>query len=196
MAPLASVDDLEARLGHDVASAPRAEALLEDASDAVRDYTGQKFDPIDDDVVRLVPKNGKVRLPQRPVRAVSAVKDADGNPLEFKWNGRDKVTVTSSVIAAWERNGVYTGDVDVTYDHGYLDGELPSRVIGVVCQAAGRALGTPPDESGKTSETLESYSYAQGSVAAAGAVGLLPEEKRSLNSFRREGGSAPMLASS
>lgn len=194
MVPLASVEDLEARLGHAVDNPTRAEALLEDASDAVRDYTGQQFTKKTGDTIRRTPKNGKVRLPQRPVIAVTAVKDTDGNPLEFSLNG-DVVKITSATVASFERNGIYTGDVDITYDHGYEADAYPRRVVAVVCQIAGRALGTPPDESGLTSETLEGYSYGRGSAAAAGGVGMLPDERRALDTFRRVGGSAPMLAS-
>jgi hypothetical protein len=51
-----------------------------------------------------------------------------------------------------------------------------------------RTIGTPAEQGGITSESITNYNYQRGSVAAAGSVGLLSEEKRALDIFRRHGG--------
>lgn len=189
--PLATVSDLEDRLGRSLAGADstRAAALLIDASAAVRSYTGQQFTEATS-TVRLQPRGGVVRLPQRPVVAVSAVKDTDGNALGFTWLGADRVQVT---IDGWEIEGSYRGPVDVTYQHGYAAGETPDVIVAVVCQIAGRALGQNVEDAGKTGENIGNYSYTIGTAAASGALGMLPDEKAKLDPFRRIASPARML---
>lgn len=199
---LANVDDLETRLGRTLTAAegPRAEALLEDASAAVRGYTGQQItrpDPADDDTrtatARLKVVGGTVRLPQRPVNDVTSVKDTNGNDVLFTWYAGDVVQVASNVPDTWAwvpwLNGI--AYVDVTYAPGYE--EVPGDIVAVVCQVAARALGQPPDDSGKTSETIAGYSYTVGTAAASGAVGLLPDEKAVLDRYKRPAGMASIL---
>jgi hypothetical protein len=187
--PLATVLDLELRVGRELDDdeRARAEVLLDDASAAVRGYTGQQFTR-SDSLVRLTPKDGRVRLSQRPVVVVASVNDVDGNALPFTLVG-DRVTL-SSTITSWERNGVYVGPVDVTYTHGYE--EIPGDVVAVVCQIAGRAFGTKSEDAGFTGETVQGYSYTVGGAAAAGPLGMLEDEKRVLDRYRRRGGAIRM----
>src|SRR6185295_7220397 len=106
------------------------------------------------------------RLPQRPVSAVNSITEPAGDTtVGFTWYAGDIVTLDSIPPAGW---------VDVNYDHGYDD--APDDIIGVVCNIAGRAFGTPADEGGYQSETIGTYSYAVGAAAAAGASGLLNDE--------------------
>lgn len=199
LVPLANVDDLETRLGRTLTATegPRAEALLDDASAAVRGYTGQQItrpEPDDDDArvstTRLKVNGGTVRLPQRPVTAVTAVADTNGNNVLFTWYAGEVIQVAPNVPDSWAWvpwvNGI--AYVDVTYAHGY--DEVPGDIVAVVCQMAARALGQAPDDSGKTSETIAGYSYTVGTAAASGAVGLLPDEKAVLDRYRRPAGMA------
>lgn len=180
--PLATVDDVAARLGRDLTAAEetRVETLVVDASAAVRSYTGQTFSA-ETTTDRLRVKAGTVRLPQRPVTDVTEVTDLDGNDLAFTWYHGDSITLAGVPANGW---------VDVTYEHGWE--ELPADIVAVVCQIVGRALGTPADQGGYQSETIGNYTYAIGAAAAAGATGMMNDERAALDRYRRIGGSAWM----
>jgi hypothetical protein len=107
----------------------------------------------------------------------------------FTWHHGDVVVLGSTLRFDDEPLRNATEFVDVTYDHGF--DELPHDLIGIVCQIAGRVIGTSVEDTGKQSETIASYSYSLGAAAAAGAVGLLPAEREALSTFRRPG--APVL---
>lgn len=189
--PLFTVDDVEARLGRTltVDETARADALIADVSAAVRFRTRQQLTEATSTDVRLRVRRGRIRLPQRPVTAVTAVTDIAGNPLMFTWLGDDVVQVQTNLDAfscvPW-RNGIAA--VDVTYTHGYADDELPDVLVGVCCSIFARAIGRDPRDAGVTTEQVAGYSYTLGSAGAAGAFGLLPDERTILDSFRRPAG--------
>lgn len=193
MEPLATLDDLAVRLGRTLSDVEetRAAALLDDASAAVRAYTGQDFTS-SETTVRLVPRNGKIALPQRPVTAVDSVKTVDGTDLVFTWWTGNSVTVGATSINWFEVNGSPTQPVDVTYTHGYTT--VPADIVAVVCQIVGRAMTKPADEAGFTQESIAGYSYALGAAAASGAVGMLADEKAVLDRYRRPGGTARLAS--
>ena len=187
MADLATVADLEARLGRslDATETARAEALLAGASARVRSYTGQEFEQsTSTDRVRV--RDGRVRLPQRPVTAVTAIADTDGNDVDFTWYAGELVDVGWS--SRIDRIGYRysTRWLDVTYTHGYAT--IPDDVVEVVCQMVLRAFGVDPEASGLSQESIGSYSYSVGAVAASGSVGLLGDERGALDVYRRVGG--------
>lgn len=197
MGPLASVADLEARLGRDLATEQqlaRASALLADASAAVRSYTGQQFSRATSTVRVNPPVRGAILLPQRPVNNVTAVTSAIGNiPQQFLWDGLNLYVgaFLAGVVVNASANYHYYEDgrrppVIVTYDHGYDD--VPQDVLAVVCQIAGRAMGRPLEDSGVQQEALGSYSYSTGVAAAAGGVGMLKDERAVLDIYRRQAG--------
>lgn len=178
--PLATVDDVAARLGRDLTAEEelRAETLVVDVSAAVRSYAGQTFSA-ETTTARLRVRSGTIRLPQRPVVDVTEVADLDGNDIEFTWYHGDTLTLTGIPTNGW---------VDVTYEHGWE--ELPADIVAVVCQIVGRALGMPADQGGYQSETIGSYSYAVGAAAAAGSTGMMNDERAALDRYRRIGGTA------
>lgn len=189
--PLATIDDLEARLGEAVTDPAKATALLTDASAAVRDASGQTIsEATTTDWLKV--RRGFVRIPQRPVTAVSAVEDENSNSVTFTWiDGTDKVRLDYvSAINAFElepyRNAL--GLVAVTSTHGYAEGAIPDLIVAIVCSVTLRAMGRDPRDGGVSGETIEGYSYQIGSTGAAGPVGLLPEEKLRLESFLRPHG--------
>lgn len=191
MAALATRADLEARLGRALAGteATRADALLDDASAIVRAYTGQTIDAVADDTVRLKARRGRIRLPQRPVTAVTAVADVDANDVAFYWPGLGEIVALGVNRSGDTPSNTY--DVfDVTYSHGYPD--VPDVIVGIVCQVVARALTVDPDSTGYQGETIEGYSYTVGAAAAQGAAGLLAGEREVLNLFRRVGGVAAL----
>lgn len=191
MAALATTDDLADRLGRSFSADEAAQAalLLDDASAAVRGHTGQQFTE-DTTTERLRVRNGRVRLAQLPVTDVDGVTDIDGNDVAFTWDGGERLDVSSSVPDnwAWEPRKSGLAYVDVTYTHGYAT--IPDVIVAVVCQMAGRALGRPADETGVTQESIAGYSYTVGAAAAAGAVGMLADERAVLDRYRRIGGMA------
>lgn len=191
MAALATVADLEARLARSLTAeeTTRADALLDGASARVRSYTGQTFTQATT-TDRLRVRSGAVRLPQRPVTDVTAVADMNTNDVTHTWHNGDVVYVTADVPDSWawepRRNGLSW--VDVTYEHGYA--AVPDDVIEVVCQMVLRAFGQPADGAGFTSESVGTYSYSVGAAAAAGAVGMLADERAALDVYRRVGSTA------
>ena len=191
MAALATVADLTARLGRslDETEELRAEALLDGASARVRAYTGQQFEQATT-TDRIQVRNGRVRLPQRPVTAVSAIADTDGNDVEFTWHAGNYLTLSAlGSIVRFDLEPYSNGGptwVDVTYTHGYA--AIPDDVVEVVCQMVLRAFGQSPETTGYSSESVDDYSYSIGPAAAAGAVGMLNDERAALDIYRRVGG--------
>lgn len=191
MSDLATVDDLEARVKFGTLTADDltiAVALLADASAKVRaEAGGQQFTATTWTDVWCKVRRGMIRLPQRPVTAVTTVKDENNNPLTFQWLGDDRVRLSASSLNAWEiepyRNPL--GEVKVTYTAG---GTVPDVVVAVTCNVVLRALGRDPRDGGLTQESVEGYAYQTGSIGAAGPVGLLPEEKLTLARYRRPHG--------
>lgn len=192
---LATLSDLEARLGRDLthAETTRAEALLEDVSASVVLYTGQTF-ALTETTIRLkVGTSGVVRLPQRPVVAVDEVKDLNDNDVDFFWDTRDRIEVRRQVFDSWSMEPYRFGlrYVDVTYEHGYED--TPPAIVGLICAIVLRTLGQDPTEGGTVSETIDNYSYRLSSASGAGAYGLLSDEKSTLDHYRRNAGGSAYL---
>jgi hypothetical protein len=180
---LATTTDLEARLGRYLTEEEeaRAESILADVAASVRLYCGQSFVRSEHQLRSRV-RRGKVRLPQRPVHEVVSVADRFGMPVPYTWDGIDTVHVTTRAFPGCAPVQV----VDVVYDAG--PDEVPAAIVGVVCSVALRTLGTDPTEGAVRSESIDGYSYTLGSTGGAGSFGLLEDEKRTLDVFRRVGG--------
>lgn len=189
MADLFELADVEARLGRALTATEvaRVAALIADASASIRNYTRQEINE-DTTTATLRVRNGRIRLPQRPVTAVATVVNVNGDPVIYQWDGSDSISSLSNVpdTWAWEpfRGGVLT--LDVTYTHGY--NPIPDDIIAVGCSIVMRSLGREPVDAGIQSESIQGYSYTLGVIGAAGAVGLLDSEKDILESYRRVGG--------
>lgn len=187
---LLTLDDLEDHLGRSLTDdeVVRADALIGDTSANISGYTGQTFTE-DTTTARLRLRQGFVILPQRPVTAVDSVEDVHGNSLSFTWDGVDRVYLASQVLDSfgWEPYLHPIRHVDVTYDHGYET--VPADVVGVGCSVVLRALGRVPTDGAVVSESIDDYSYRIGTTGAAGAFGFLPDERATLDRYRRVGGS-------
>lgn len=210
MVALASVADLEARLGRDLDTdqqLARASALLDDASATVRAYTGQQFTRSTTTDRVTPPRKGPVLLPQQPVNDVTAVASVLGVTQQFLFDGLNLYVgaylagVVVNLAAAYYDGGRYyegfarRQPIDVTYDHGYT--VIPGEIVAVVCQIAGRAMGRPLEDSGVQQESIGGYAYTTGVAAAAGGVGMLRDERTVLDAYRRQAGvvfaSAPYI---
>lgn len=185
---LASLQDLEERLGRSLSGtdAARAEALLRDASAAVRRFTRQEITRRES-TERVAVVRGHARLSQMPVVSITSVVDLNGVTVSATWESEQIVEVWPILVV----NGPSETSTslrcappyaDVTYVHGFAT--VPEDVVAVVCQVAGRAFGRPADSAGATSEQIGTYRVTVGAAAAAGALGLLEDEKRILTDYR------------
>src|SRR6056297_3421216 len=89
---LATIADVEARLGRDLTAGETAQAsaYLNDASALFVQRAVQKFE-VGESTVRLFPNDGVVRLVQRPVISVDSVTDIDGNEIDFTYDGHQSI---------------------------------------------------------------------------------------------------------
>jgi hypothetical protein len=201
MVALASTTDLEARMGRPLAPSeyPRAEALLDDASALVRDYTNQDFSRTDNDTAVLRAQQGEIRLPQRPVLDVTSVValGAGGAPdlpiVGWEWDGLDIVrTLTISPVInlpeVWIEDDLdaYPGTYRVTYSHG--GAAAPPAVVAVVAAMALRTLTAPSVMGGVTGETVGPYSYRTDGTGVGTSVTMTDADRRALVRYRRTSG--------
>lgn len=195
MAALATTDDVETRLGRVLTDTEslRVDVMLEDASALVRRYTRQTFSLVEDDEVVIRAQGGEIRLPQRPVAAVSSVSAVGGNGLpdiplvDWLWDGLDLVRLGegNAVInlpEAWSEDDAYPGTYRVTYTHGYET--VPADVVRVVCAVATRTLTAPSMVGGVRSESIGPYSYQLDPPGAGLAVSLTAADKEDLRDYR------------
>lgn len=196
MADLATVEDLEARLGRTltVDEAARAPALLADASARVREFTGQTLSAVAGDVIILRPVGSLLRLPQRPVTAVTSVEAVapDGTSTTamsgWSWDGRDKVDLTYATWSAdfstpaW-RDRAAPDTYKVVYDHGY--NPVPHIVMSTVCGMVLRTLLSPSMTPGMVAERIGSYNYQlqQGAGATGATVVMTEEDEKALRRY-------------
>lgn len=205
MTALAAPSDVIARLGRDL-TAPelrRIEALLDDASAAVRSVCGG--DPFEraTTTTRLRIRDGQVRLPLAPVNDVISVKWPDPDHTDvgwFFWEGLDVVTLWRQEfglpsISATPYLRAFYRVVDVEYDHGYDN--IPAVVVGIVASVTARALGVQPDQSDLASQSIEGFSESWRGQSAAGGFALLPDELKALEAASTTNtiGSIPIVAS-
>ena len=196
-AALATIRDLEARLGRPLTAeeAARAQALLDDASALIRAYTGQTFDLVTGEEIVLRVQAGIVRLPQRPVIAVTTVVAIGGagvpevTVVDWVFDGVDQVRIGDggAVINLpevwWDDEDGYPGTYRVTYSHGYATS--PADVVAVACAMVLRTLTAPTAQGGITSETIGSYSYNLKTADTGVAVSLGQPERQALARYRR-----------
>ena len=170
---LATITDVEARLGRTLTTAEssKATAYLTDASALFIQRAVQKFEQ-GESVVRLFPKDGVVRLVQRPVITVSEIKDLDGNIIDFTFDGHQSIYDL----------GAYT-PVTVTYEHG--SATIPNDVVAVVAGMVARTLSINPDAaSGVQQQTVGPFSQSYAAWAVGGQVMMSPVEAKVADSYR------------
>jgi hypothetical protein len=198
VAALATIEDLEARLGRDLTTeeASRADALLQDVSALVCSYAGQDFTVAEDDTAVVRGLSGTIRLPQRPVTAVSSVVAIGGEGLpdvplvDWVWDGIDTIRIGEGSFVVnlpavwWDEDG-YPGTYRVTYSHGYA--QVPADVLAVICGVVTRVFGNPQ---GYRSETVGSYSvsYTTPGPGETMGAGLTRYDQSVLDRYRRTTG--------
>lgn len=185
MTDLATQADVEARLGRTLAAGAetsKVEALLADASAAIRSYTGQTLTAVSGDVLTVdAPLSGELTLPERPVTAVTSI-TLDGVTLTgWSWNAATLVTLpggwsTQSSVAYPGR-----GVLQITYSHGY--GSVPPDVTAVCCSMVLRAMEAP---TGLRSQSIGEWSETYADDGSPGVVGFTADERERLNRYRRQ----------
>lgn len=196
---LATIAALEARLGRSLVVGPetiQAQAFLDDASAKVSAYCRQGFALVEDDEVVLRPVGTLLRLPERPVIAVTSVTAigcdgvADLQLAGWCWDGSDLIDLdgwSGAVINLPECWGAGDGadSYRVVYDHGYA--VIPSEVVAVVCAMVLRVLSSPSPVEGMVTEKIGQYSYGlqQGTGANGLAVRMTEDDKADLARYRR-----------
>lgn len=193
MPQFASNDDFAARMGLTLTDdeETRAAALLSLASDLIVEATGQTIEEVADDTYTAPSVYGdRLRLPQRPVTAVSEVKltpnggsPAVIDPTSYFLDGGE--LVRSRFPFGYELVFRQFGQgwlgpwwtVEVTYTHGYADDAIPG-VVKAVCMEAVRRVWVNPGSvvSEEEGNTREAYG-----AAAPGGMLLTPTEKARLN---------------
>lgn len=197
MDPLATPDDIAARLARTLESSERARAaaLLADASALFRAAAAGQFISAGSTTdLRCTVKRGDpdvrdiewferdpafrfVTLPQRPIVEISAVTDTDGAPIDFELLVDDRVRVTGGPF------------VLVSYTHGF--DPIPDDIIAAVCSAVLEQMSVEPSAVGLSGETIGNYSYQRQGIPGGLA---LPEPARLLaQAYGRPVGTARML---
>ena len=204
MAALATQADIEARIGTLTApQAARVAALLDDASAKVRRFCRQEFSAVASDVVVLAPIGTVIRLPQRPITAVTAVALIDGTtdiPLTgWAWDGAEFLDLAHATTVAGTTTPATpvqnTNTYRVTYSHG---GPVPDDVKAIVCAMVARTVTAPTIVDGMVSETIGQYGYTlqQGGGSQGTAVRLTAGDKQDLidGGWRRQSATVSVRA--
>lgn len=138
LGPFATSADLAARLGRDLEPVEQSQAdrLLIDASNLIRMTAGyQQISRVDNDTVTLRGScTPLLKLPQRPVRDVTAV---DGlASTAWTWDGGERLIRLDG--------GAWDGPATVTYSHGFDPDDIAYQVAqSVACDAVKRVLLNP-----------------------------------------------------
>ena len=115
-----------------------------------------------------------VLMPERPVRAIVSVTDADGNVLE-EGAHKDYVLRGGGILELPNEGG----QVTVEYDHGFTT--VPDEIVEVVCGVAARmagqsdsaAAGVIQETGGSESVSFGFDSYKAVSALSAGEMAML-----------------------
>ena len=171
---LATEDDVAARFVSGTLTPEQmaqATAWLADASQRARGAAqGQLISYVADDTVRLTAYGRTVRLPQRPVEAVSLVSGLAAT--RWRWNGAELLTRLDG--------GAWDGQVTVTYSHGLHDGEWGRELArGIVCDAVVRALLV--EYPGLRSETILGRSYTYDERFRGGGAQVTEDDEARLD---------------
>ena len=194
---LATIDDVLAVRELSPEQESTALALISKASARVSGYTGQKFDYVEDDVVRVrsryMPRAGGyvIRLPQWPVVSVTdvtALSQHSVPPVLTEYGVTGWQWYAGQIIECVPSDGWY----QVTYSHGLQTPHplLAEVVVDMVLRAMFR-----PSEIGVRSQLVGSAQemYA-GEVVDAPTVKLTADDKATLKPFQiPRGGNARVM---
>ena len=172
---LATIADVESRLGRELTAGEESQATawLDDASAMFVQRAVQKFEE-SNSVVRLFPRDGIVRLVQRPVITVNSVTDIDGTEIDYTYDGHQSIYEL----------GTYS-PVIVDYDHG--SATIPQDVVAVVAGMVVRTLLIPDDAAaGVQQQTVGPFSQSYANWAVGRQILMSPSDIEVANYYREK----------
>ena len=170
---LATIADVEARLGRSLTAGEtsQATAWLGDASAMFVQRAVQKFE-VSESTVRLFPRDGIVRLVQRPVIEIVSVTDIDGAEIDYTYDGHQSIYEL----------GTYS-PVIVNYEHG--SATIPDDVVAVVAGMVVRTLLVPDDAAaGIQQQSVGPFSQSFAAWAVGRQVLMSPSDIEVANYYR------------
>lgn len=131
---LATLGDYQARYPGP-ADPSQITALLAEASDLVREVSGQTITLVEDDTVTLDGTRSRyLWLPQAPIVSVASVLIDGAAPPASTWRiDDDRATLRRSRGLTW-----WGDEIEVTYTHGHQ--VVPAWIVGLVCSVVQRAV--------------------------------------------------------
>jgi hypothetical protein len=184
MTALAAQTDVEANLGRTLttAEATRITSLLANASRLIRGYCRQDFTAATSTSVLRI-SAGRIRLPQRPVTAVTAVKlvGYDGTsryPVPFIWDGLDEIVMMGDLLVVnlpEILQDVYATTAEVDYSHGYAT--IPEDVVELCAQIVARVYQSPAGTAGVSFQQAGPFSVRVADGYGSGQVALTQDDK-------------------
>lgn len=172
---LATISDVEARIGRSLTSGETAQATawLSDASAMFVQRAVQKFE-VTESTVRLFPRDGVVRLVQRPVIEINSVTDIDGVELDYTYDGFQSIYELGSY-----------SPVIVNYEHG--SDVIPDDVVAVVAGMVVRTLLIPADAAaGIQQQSVGPFSQSYAAWAVGRQVLMSPSDIEVANHYREK----------
>lgn len=172
---LATIADVEARLGRSLTNAEEAQATawLTDASAMFVQRAVQKFE-VGESTVRLFPRDGVVRLVQRPVIEIISVTDIDGAEIDYTFDGHQSLYELGSY-----------SPVIVNYEHG--SEIIPDDVVAVVSGMVVRTLLIPADAAaGIQQQSVGPFSQSYAAWAVGRQVLMSPSDIEVANYYREK----------
>lgn len=196
LTPLATADDIAARLGRDLTDAEelRAPALLGDASAQIRRYCRRDFLLHADESVTLFGHDSLILLPQYPVQSVTSVTAIGGGMglpnVPIPWYSFDGIRTIRidpghgiiNLPEVWWTSSLYPGTFEIVYSYGYTT--VPDDVVMVCANAALSVLTAPTLAAGVIGETIGPYSYRLERSGGGVAVALTQGDLAALKDYR------------
>jgi hypothetical protein len=131
----------------------------------------QKFE-VSESTVRLFPRDGIVRLVQRPVIEIVSVTDIDGAEIDYTYDGHQSIYEL----------GTYS-PVIVNYEHG--SATIPDDVVAVVAGMVVRTLLVPDDAAaGIQQQSVGPFSQSFAAWAVGRQVLMSPSDIEVANYYR------------
>ena len=194
--PLATADDIAARLGRDLTDAEnlRAAALLSDASAQIRRYCRRDFLLHADESAIVFGRDSLILLPQYPVQSVTSVTAIGGGMglpnVPIPWYTFDGIRTIRidpghgiiNLPEIWWTSDLYPGTFEIVYSFGYAS--VPDDVVMVCANAALSVLTAPTLAAGVIGETIGSYSYRLERSGGGVAVALTQGDLAALKDYR------------
>ena len=172
---LATIANVQARLGRTLTAGEttQANAWLADASAMFVQRAVQKFE-VSESRVRLFPRDGIVRLVQRPIIEIVSVTDIDGVEIDYTYDGFQSIYEL----------GTYS-PVIVEYEHG--SATIPDDVVAVVAGMVVRTLLIPDDAAaGIQQQSVGPFSQSYANWAVGRQVLMSPSDIEVADYYREK----------